>query len=839
MNRFAQRFALSLPSMRPHSWIGQLNRDVGAIPRTSFIGQGFINNQPDYFLTHSILKNPKWHSAYAAYQAEISQGRLTMFNHYQNLITWITGKSCTNASSLDDCQAAVDAVNMFKRKHRMEDSDVVLQLDDLYPYREDALSYYANGLGWQVGTEGNIRIGQSVSHQTGNRNTEQTDILFFDPKLPLLGAEGTVWTERAEGMECEIAVGHLQNYGIPLSAGGPYLGFIATDRDYRRYIPGKVVIPAHNSDGEEVFRLGLQTREQHIRRDKAISNICTNQSLMAVYTAAWTASRGLPYLTERYQQVNRICKNIAVSRTDVLTDPELCTDTIVFRENPFKDTESDGSDCSFEYTQYDDGRVAITLDWSHTQEDLDKLHHELLPKQRDIPSIPLIQSIPSIPSILEGMKGTECMPNFYEDYAGNELKLARYLHKLSEKDITLIDSMIPLGSCTMKYNPMHIFRVFDQDNLLTLHPLSQNMRHVRDSLEPFKHALCCLTGFDRAILSPLSGSHGELVALLAIRAYHRARATGLTGDREEPRIMLLPKSCHGTNAASCSMAGFDIKIIDDINCGSFHQQTLAAIGECTEGSIAGIMVTFPNTLGYFDNDIPETLALVRQHGGLCYLDGANMNSMVGHVDLQEVGFDIGHLNLHKTFAVPHGGGGPGAGPLIFREYLSEYLPNWEGCNRHGVSEFGNTVANFMSWLYLTEMDREQVLNIAVKATDNANHLKRLLRDEFDIVTDKDGAVSHELVIRLGDTDLDATEVCKRLIDFGYHPPTVNWPIPNCLMIEPTETEDIESIEQFANTLIMIKHEGHSKGISMGIPPCNPRYSVRINEVQSDKDALKN
>lgn len=800
MNRFAQRFALSLPSMKPYSWIGKLNGDV--ISRTSFIGQGFINNQPDYFLTHSILKNPKWHSAYAAYQAEISQGRLTMFNHYQELITWITGKSCTNASSLDDCQAAVDAVNMFKRKHRMKDSDVVLELGDLYPYREDAMKYYADGLGWKVGTEGNVRITQSVSHQTGNRHTGDTDILFLDPKLPLLGLG-------PEMIQCEIAVGHLQNYGIPLSAGGPYLGFIAADQEYRRHIPGKVVVPAHNLKGEEVYRLGLQAREQHIRRDRAMSNICTNQSLLAVYTAAWTAHQGLPQLAERYQYVNHMCRNIALTRSDVLTDPELCTDTVVFQSDPFQ--KGAAKIRGFECTQYSDGRVAITLDWGHTQEELNQLHHDLL----------MCESKPTS----HEREPVHDVPEFYSEYTGNELKMARHLHELSEKDITLVDSMIPLGSCTMKYNPMHIFRVFDQDNLLSLHPLSENMQVVRNGLQPFKQALCHLTGFDQAILSPLSGSHGELIALLAI---HRAH------NNPSRRVILLPKSCHGTNAASCSMAGFDIKIIDDINGDSFYQQTCTAIEECPEGSIAGIMVTFPNTLGYFDDDIPDTLELVRQHGGICYLDGANMNSMVGHVDLQAVGFDIGHLNLHKTFAVPHGGGGPGAGPLVFREDMAKFLPDWARNGRHGASEFGNTLANFMSWLYLTEMDREQILSIAVRATDNANHLKRLLRDEFDVVTDKDGAVSHELVVRLGGTDMDATEVCKRLIDFGYHPPTVNWPIPNCLMIEPTETESAERIEHFADTLIRIKHETYQ-----GVPPCNPRYSTRIDEAQSDKDVLKN
>lgn len=779
MNRFIRSFALRIPVgrfTRDTSWLQTMEQALPSKPE--FIGQGFINNHPDYALTHSIIKNPKWHSAYAAYQAEISQGRLTMFNHYQNLIKWLTGKSCTNASSLDDCQAAVDAVNMFKAKNRIK--QVSLNLNDLYPYRQEAMKYYADGLGWQVAHngEGNVTLAQSISAATGNINVGECDVLFFDPKAGL--------TSNYSQMHAPITVGHLQNFGIPLSAGGPYLGFISADHEYLRYIPGKMVIPAETCHGEPVYRLGLQTREQHIRRDKAMSNICTNQSLMAVYATAWTAFRGIPQITADFNTVTQLTRDTIETMLkqgyDVITSPEQCFDTIVWN---------------------DDGRNSMTIDWTHTPEDVQE-HLSLV-------SIPASRGAPS--------ESSRRPPQFFQD-AKTELDLVRYMHGLAEKDITLVDEMIPLGSCTMKYNPMHIFRVFDCPKLLATHPLSDNMQHVAPTMEQFKGILRSLTGFDQCSLSPLSGSHGELISLIAIKKYHEAR-----GDQR--KTMLLPKSCHGTNAASCKMAGFKIKIVDDLQLATKDATFTDVVKQAIDDSddIAGIMVTFPNTLGYFDDDIPETLKLVTDSGGLCYMDGANLNSMVGHLNLQQIGFHIGHLNLHKTFAVPHGGGGPGAGPILYQDLLSPHVTE-----HHGVSQYGNTLANMMSMLYLTEMNQEEVLDIAVRATSNANYLKDLLKDHFDIITDPHGDVSHELVIRTG--DINAMDFCKRLIDFGYHPPTVNWPINNCLMIEPTETESQETIKTFADVMIQIQAE--DKDV-LKSAPTNPRYTRKIDEVASDRD----
>ena len=811
MNRFTSRFGIILPNLvKDTSWLNLLNRNIRHSP--SFIGQGFINNEPDYFLTHAIVKNPKWHSAYAAYQAEISQGRLTMFNHYQDLAKWLTNKEYTNASSLDDCQAAVDGVNMFKTKHRIK--DVLLDLDGLYPYRRKSMEYYAEGMGWKIAAtgEGNIKISQSVNPDTGNLRTAPCDILFYDPKCGLL--------QNYDRCDAPIKVGHLQNFGLPLSAGGPYLGFITADREYGRNIPGKMVVPAVNQDGQEVYRLGLQTREQHIRRDRAMSNICTNQSLMAVYAAAWTALHGIDKISDNFARVNQVCQDLIIDLDmvgyDVKTTPGECLDTVVFTPCP----DINARLKNYEHTVLDNGDVSVTLDWTHTDDDMEHA--------------------------LDMFATTECqhihrtdkdMPPAFFRSGHSELNMARYLQKQTEKDITLVDSMIPLGSCTMKYNPMHIFRVFDQDNLLSVHPLSKEMIHVGKTLDDFKTLLCKLTGFDGSTLSPLSGSHGELVSLMAIKKYH---TNSVSDSNPSPRnTVLLPKSCHGTNAASCAMAGFDIEIMDDTNLGSnsnfnFADTVRTSIEKCGAENVAAIMITFPNTLGYFDDDVPEALSLVREAGGLCYMDGANLNSMVGHLNLQKVGFDIAHLNLHKTFAVPHGGGGPGAGPLLFRNNLAKCLPDWDKQGQHGISPYGNTLANFMSMLYLSEMTTDEIKDIAVGAVYNANYLKDLLKEHFDIITDKEGQVSHELVIKMG--DINATSFCKRLIDYDYHPPTVNWPLANCLMIEPTETEDLETIKRFAEVMIKIKDEHSQNPSTLCSAPTNSKYTSKIDEVASDRKA---
>jgi glycine dehydrogenase len=792
------------------SWLNRIN--LAMDKKKCFIGQGFVNNTPNYFLTHTIIKNPKWHSSYAAYQPEISQGRLEMFHNYQNLIRFITNKPHTNTSSLDDCQAAIDAINIFASVNKL--NTINLHIDDIYSYRRKALEYYSNSFGWNIvenREQANIKISQSVGNTTGNRLLEPTDILFLDPKMSLL----------FDNPDHEISIGHLQNYGLPLSSGGPYLGFIAAGNKYLRYLPGKMVIPAVTMDGENCYRLGLQTREQHIRRERAVSNICTNQALMATYTSAWTALNGIDQLAKKY---NTACSytrltiiKLLAHDYNVITNQDQCTDTIVVK---IPDTVIDKLDQSnIEYYRIDNDTISLTLDWSHTYEDISTLLtcfniNDHLPVMEDFPV--------SIDA-----------PDFFTEF-DNELKLMRYLNKLSEKDISIADSMIPLGSCTMKYNPLHIFRVFDQENILITHPLSKNIDHIVEPLTMFGNLLCSLTGFTKFSLAPLSGSHGELISMIAVKKYHE------TNNESNRKVILLPKSCHGTNAATCNIAGFKIGNVDDINGDSFYEEICKAIEKYGQGNIAGTMITFPNTLGYYDEEVKKSLDLIKSIGGICYMDGANLNSMVGHLDLPEIGFDICHLNLHKTFAVPHGGGGPGAGPILFTEKLHPYIPDWEK-EQFGVSRFGNTLANFMSKLYLTEMNEKEILSIATKANSNANLLKDLLKDEFPIVTDKNGNVSHELIVKTDffqKHNITDMELCKRLIDYGYHPPTVNWPLSKSLMIEPTETETTESIRQFAEDLISIKKEAINAPELIKSAPNNPKYIKRVLEAESDKNMLK-
>lgn len=781
-------------------------------PIKCLIGQSYINNAPNYFLTHSIIKNPKFHSAYSAYQSEISQGRLTMFNHFQELVKKLSNKDISNSSMLDDTQALFDAINMMiVDKKQFE----IIADENLYDVRKKILKNYCDVLNWKLTftnlkkikyNENHIYISQSINAQTGfiNNFHSKNHIHFLDPKYALIG----------KNINADIHIGHLQNFGLPLMIGGPNLGFISANIEFLRKFPGKIVVPSFDINNEPKFRLGVQTREQHIKRDKALSNICTNQSLMATYVVSWIALHSL--------------KNIRKDILKVKHNTEKIYSQLFYPNNNLLDTLSFQSDAHHEiyhnllnngYEVYHkNNNIQITFDWSLNKNDYKKISKILSKYQKYIFPFQNLNEFKII------KPNTEFL-NFK-----NELEGARFLQKISDKDFTLVDGIIPLGSCTMKYNPLHIFTIFDHPNILSIHPhsiLTQNVKHIFDE---FKSCLCKLTGFNNVSLQPLSGSHGELASLFAIKRFFN----------NQRKYIILPKSCHGTNATSVKLAGFTPIIFDDTIYGINFAVEVEKIILKYNYEIAGIMITFPNTLGYFDVNVIQALQLIHEIGGINYMDGANMNALLGIIDVNKLGFDICHLNLHKTFAVPHGGGGPGAGPILCNDKLKKFLPN-ENNYRFSSSLYGNSIANIMSYLYLSNMSFNQIKKNTYTAIDNANYLKDLLKNDFSIITDEDGNVSHELIIKtqfLNKLEINETDFCKRLIDYGIHPPTVNWPIQRCLMIEPTETETKENLEYLANTLINIKNEILKNTYNLKLSPTNPKYSLRINEADSDKKLME-
>jgi len=775
------------------------------------IGQSYINNEPNYFLTHSIIKNPKWHSAYSAYQSEISQGRLNMFNYFQELIKKISNKDLSNSSMLDDNQALLDAINMLTCDKKQFE---IIADENLYDVRKKILSNYAEVLNWKLTftnlnrtsyNENHIYISQSVNSQTGFINNFQSPnhIHFLDPKYALIG----------KNVSADIHIGHLQNFGLPLMIGGPNVGFISANYEFLRKFPGKMVIPSFDINNEPKLRLGVQTREQHIKREKALSNICTNQSLMATYVVSWTALHSLKNIRKDVLNVKhnteKIYSNLFYPTNNLL-------DTISFQSDAHQEIYYDLFINGYEVYQKHNN-IQITFDWTLNNKDYKKINNVLSKYQKHLTPYQNNETFKIIKPNLDFL-------NFK-----NELDAARYLQKQTDKDFTLVDGLIPLGSCTMKYNPMHIFKIFDHPHILSIHPQSYQTKYIKHLFEDFKKNLSILTGFNHVSLQPLSGSHGELAALFTIKRYFQ----------NERKYIILPKSCHGTNATSVKIAGFTPLIFDDTIFGINFAVEVEKLVLNYKNEIAGIMITFPNTLGFFDENVIDALKLIHEIGGINYMDGANMNALVGILDINKLGFDICHLNLHKTFAVPHGGGGPGAGPILCNDKLKKFLPN-ENKYRFSSSLYGNSIANLMSYLYLSDLSFKKIKQNSYLAIKNANYLKELLKNEFSILTDKDGNVSHELIIKtnfLQKIDINEIDFCKRLIDYGIHPPTVNWPIPRCLMIEPTETETKENLDYLAQTLINIKNEILNNSYNLKLSPTNPKYSLRINEVESDKNLM--
>ena len=818
---------------------------------TNFIGQGYINNKTNHFLTNTIIKNPKWHSAYAAYQSEISQGRLTIFNEYQNLIKILTNKMHTNSSMLDDSTAMVDAVNSVIAKNKLKKVSIVAD-NNLYFYRKEVLKTFSTIIGWDLKfidlrTE-NLVGGDILITQTHNtygeltrigddfRNQIGSHIHFLDPKYALL----------YDPPDADIMVGTMQSFGLPLMSGGPHVGFMAANKEYQRFIPGKVVIDAKDKYGTPMYRLGLQTREQHIKRERAISNICTNQSLMATYVTCWTALNGFYKLQDDMMRVSSLCSKIVPNSFDTIsmeiTNPKI-----------FQRLENS----NMEIFRRDEKNVSYTIDWTHTDDEIYKLAD-------------LLDCDNSHHAYINYCEDTERFNSiFFSKWNNNELGFARYLQNLSKRDFTLIDGSIPLGSCTMKYNPPIIFDALDNTFLRNLHPYSKKMELLKPSLNNFKTILSDFVGMDNVSFQPMSGSHGELTSLLMIKKYFQS-------SKQDRNIILLPLSCHGTNSASCRIAGFKIENINDLDTKTnFYESLLQTLEKIDPSRVAGIMITFPNTFGFFDDNIVQTLEKMKEIGAISYLDGANMNSWLGFLAPGKMGFDIAHINLHKTLAVPHGGGGPGSGPILCKKFLEPYLPNCylnnseESIGQVSSSPFGNTLAVFFSYLYTKSCGLHGIIQNTSQALMNANYLKKRLSKIFNIpYSDKDGLVSHELLINTANIykkGVTETDICKRLMDYGIHPPTVSWPITRCFLIEPTESETYESLDyiveafekimdEIENDKDLIKNAPHNlrgaiesdKPIEKVLFPHSKQNeenkfwisSARVDEVSSDKNALK-
>ena len=784
----------------------------------SYIGTGYYGTITPPVIQRNILENPGWYTAYTPYQAEISQGRLEALLNYQTMVTEMTGLSISNASLLDESTAAAEAMVMMFRSTK--DRNQFLVANDCHPQTIDVLKTRSEPIGIELiikpldefnfidktfgvliqypSTDGKIFDFGDIckqAHDNGSLVAVATDLMA----LALIPTPGEIGAD--------IAVGNSQRFGVPMGFGGPHAAFISAKENFKRKMPGRIIGESVDSNGNRALRMALQTREQHIRRDKATSNICTAQVLLAVMAGMYSIYHGpigIKAIANRIHDKTKILANsLKSSGYKIVYEQFFDTIRISLRDNSVNKIVKAAESNNLNFRYFDNGDVGISLDETISQDDLNDIlsvfNSEL--SQSDDFNLSL------------NRKSTFLNHEVFNKYH-SETEMMRYMHRLETKDLTLNTSMISLGSCTMKLNAAAEMMPITWPEFAFLHPFApadqtKGYQELSNSLSDW---LIDITGLNGCSLQPNSGAQGEYAGLLVIRAYH------LDNGDTQRNIFLIPSSAHGTNPASAVMAGMNVEVVKCDENGNIDLSDLRLKAETNSDHLAGIMITYPSTHGVFEEAIEKVCELIHNHGGQVYLDGANLNAMVGISRLGEFGADVCHINLHKTFAIPHGGGGPGMGPICVAKHLTQYLPghpNIESSSKaiHAVSgaPIGSGGILPISWAYIAMLGNNGLKLSTEVAILNANYMAHRLKDHFPILyRGTNGYSAHEFILDLRplkrDHNISDEDVAKRLIDYGYHAPTMSFPVPGTLMIEPTESESKRELDQFCDAMILIKKE---------------------------------
>ncbi|WP_202213066.1 aminomethyl-transferring glycine dehydrogenase [Methylacidimicrobium sp. AP8] len=797
----------------------------------SYLGMGYSASVTPSVIRRNVLENPDWYTPYTPYQSEISQGRLEALLTFQTLAADLTGLEVANASLLDADSAAAEAMVLCLRASRIPHARRFLVSPLCHPQTIAVVRTRAEPLGIAVDLRDPLRDGLPEEACFGALlpyPTTEGILLDYAGVIAALRARGTIVAMHADPlalclfrspgeMGADLAVGSLQRFGLPLGYGGPHPGFLAARASYLRKMPGRIVGISRDREGRQAFRLALQTREQHIRREKATSNICTAQALPAVVAAFYAVHHGPAGLRNIAEGVRMRAERLAdaLAAIGVPILPGTRFDTVVALMPAFR---SESLLCRARSRGINLRRLpsglGISLDETTEEKDLLDLVSLFAEESGHLPArLPPENAVASaIPPGLRRDRPLLPHPVFHR--YRSETELQRYIRRLASRDISLTTSMIPLGSCTMKLNAAAAMLPMLWDEFSRLHPFCpvEQAAGYQELLGDLERWLKEITGMAAVSFQPAAGSQGELAGLLAIRAYHRAHGQG---NRD---LCLLPVSAHGTNAASAAAAGLSLQ---SVRCDAEGRLDLADLqGKLSEvGSrVAAIMITYPSTYGFFDETLPETIRMVRDAGGLVYLDGANANAFLGFCRPGELGVDVCHLNLHKTFAIPHGGGGPGAGPIAVSSALAPFLPSHpflphaaEGSvGPVNGSPWGNAGIYPITWMFLAMMGASGLRQCAEAALLSANYIAYRLSPYFPVVfRGRSGLVAHECIVdlrRWKECGIDVEDVAKRLADFGFHAPTVSWPIPGTLMIEPTESESKEELDRFCEAMITIHGE---------------------------------
>ena len=793
----------------------------------NFIGQGYYGTHTPKVILRNILENPAWYTAYTPYQAEISQGRMEALINFQTMVADLTGMQIANASLLDEATAAAEAMTLAKRSAKSK-SDVFLVAGDCHPQTIAVLKARAEPLGIEVkvgfvpdllegtdyfgvlaqypSTTGliyDMRASVAQAHANGALYCVATDLLA----LTLLEAPGT-W-------DADIVVGNSQRFGVPFGFGGPHAAFMACKDVFKRSLPGRLVGVSIDSQGHPAYRLTLQTREQHIRREKATSNICTAQVLLAVMASMYAVYHGPEGLTRIARRVHRLTTILAEGlKRKGLKVSGSYFDTIAVHGVDAAKTHAAAHAAEInlrDFGEHAPQMIGISLDETVTRADVIALWR-LFGVDADIDT--LDREIDStkeaaIPSALRRTTPFLTHPVFNAHHSEHEM--LRYMRSLADKDLALDRTMIPLGSCTMKLNATSEMIPVTWPEFGNIHPLAPAEQTIgyRQLIGELEKMLAECTGYDAVSLQPNSGAQGEYAGLLAIRAYHRSRSQG------HRNVCLIPESAHGTNPASAQMCGMHVVAVKTDRQGNVDVADLRAKAQQHANDLAALMVTYPSTHGVFEEAIVEICEIIHTSGGQVYTDGANLNALVGVAKPGKFGSDVSHLNLHKTFCIPHGGGGPGVGPVAVKSHLAPYLPSNLGeAGKVGMvsaAQFGSASILPISWMYITMMGRDGLKRATQLALLNANYIAKKLAPHFPtLYAGRNGYVAHECILDLrplkGSSGISAEDVAKRLMDYGFHAPTLSFPVAGTLMVEPTESEPKVELDRFIDAMIAIREE---------------------------------
>lgn len=804
----------------------------------SYIGMGYYNCVVPGVIQRNILENPGWYTAYTPYQAEIAQGRLEALINYQTMVQELTGVEIVNASLLDEGTAAAEAMAMLHaiRKGSKKKASKFFVDENTFPQTIAILETRAKPIGVELLIDNIKNIdfkdqslygmmvqypnadGEIIDYSHLIKSAHDNEV-YVSMAADLLSL--TLLTPPGE-MNADVVIGSTQRFGIPMGYGGPHAAYFATKEDFKRQLPGRIIGVSKDSQGQNAFRMALQTREQHIRREKATSNICTAQVLLAVMAGMYAVYHGPKGLKNIAQRVHGLTKLLAKGLSAVGCNQlnQHYFDTIKIDAVTQKRVEKIKSlaleeEINFRY--FKNNCIGISLDETTTINDLDTILHIFAKSaNKNITSIDLQEEANNIsiewPESLVRKSAFLAHPVFNTHHSEHEM--LRYLKRLENKDLSLVHSMISLGSCTMKLNASAEMIPVTWPELGNIHPFAPKDQALgyQDMFIDLENWLNEITGFAGTSLQPNSGAQGEYAGLMVIRAYHESKG------HAHRNITLIPSSAHGTNPASAVMAGTKVVIVKCDEKGNIDMDDLREKAEKYQENLAALMVTYPSTHGVFEESIQEICQIIHINGGQVYMDGANMNAQVGLTSPATIGADVCHLNLHKTFCIPHGGGGPGMGPICVSEHLKAFLPNnpvvttggEKAINSVSAAPWGSASILTISYAYIAMMGAEGLKKATQLAILNANYIKERLNGYYPVLyAGKNGRCAHEMIIdcrAFKEANVEVEDIAKRLMDYGFHAPTVSFPVPGTMMIEPTESEDKDELDRFCEAMIEIRKE---------------------------------